>query len=497
MKRSVILLFVYCFFGNNAIGQSVKKDSLFSQVSIGGISASEEFLPYLLEHNRWGEVNPDQSLFLISETYYSHSFNKDWSIESGLTFRNNRFSEYFAKGQWREFNLTIGAKKEQIGGLNSELTIVNYGLSRNALPVPMLEISLDYWDIPYTNGIVKLKGRLGQRWLESGRYQSNAAIHNKDIFIKFDFNKSIGFEVSTGFVHIAQYAGTDPFGVEQPNSISDWWDVFLGKGGAEGQGTTGEDNARGNHLGMYEIIFKKRINEHNLTLDYQSPYDDRGSLQYISLKSFLVALNWELPKSSSILKELQLEYTQSAHQSGPGIPDATPQYPTVEANFGYKFGGRDDFHNNWLYRSGYTYKGMIMGNPLFHTYSWTQNFWSPYPIYEVSIPNNRIYAFNVSARGNILEGLDYKLQFVRSENYGSYKGLYDGRFNWGGVQSDPLFPYVYKGGLVQHFTSLQLTFQSNLFGQSIILQSLIGYDFGDMYKNIGAELSMSYLLFNN
>ena len=130
----------------------------------------------------------------------------------------------------------------------------------------------------------------------------------------------------------------------------------------------------GNHLGIYEISFKKRVKDYVLTLDYQSPFEDKGSMQYISLKNYLVSLNCQLPDRIPWLKEVQIEITSSMQQSGSGIPDPTVNYSTVEANFGYKFGGRDDYHNNWLYRSGYTFKNYIMGNSLFFTYDWTEIF---------------------------------------------------------------------------------------------------------------------------
>ena len=87
-------------------------------------------------------------------------------------------------------------------------------------------------------------------------------MHNKDIYVMFDFNQSIGFEITTGLVHIAQYGGIAPYGIEQPSDISTFWDVFLGRGASVGPGTAGENNARGNHLGIYEISFKKRVKDY-------------------------------------------------------------------------------------------------------------------------------------------------------------------------------------------------------------------------------------------
>jgi len=208
-------------------------------------------------------------------------------------------------------------------------------------------------------------------------------------------------------------------------------------------------------------------------------------------------LNWKPSKKINWLNEVQVEYTQTLRQSGPGLPDATPNFPDEDANFGNEFGGRDDYHNNWLYRNGYTYKGLIMGNPLFLTHDWTMNFLAPYKAYDVSVSSNRIQAWVASVQGSISSKFSYRVQYVRSRHFGSYKGLYDGRFNWGGIQQDPNYEYPFWPSKTQHSSLASLSYFEPFGFKNVTFTTLFGYDFGELYENVGAELSLKYTLMNN
>lgn len=485
------------FFSLSVHGQE-KKDSLFAEIGVGTISSDQDFLPFLLEHNRWGIVDPDQPVFVSGEVFYRKDLKGKWALSTGMFFRNDRLNTYYLTGTYDFIDLTVGARRTVIGGIDSDLMMVNYGMGMNAAPAPMVEIATNgYTNVPFTNGIVKFQARLGHRWLEKDRYQSKAFMHNKDVFLMFDFKRSIGWQFSTGLVHLAQYGGTSSWGLIQPSDFSTFLDVFFGRGAQEGPGNAGENNGRGNHLGMHEITFKKFIGEHELTLDYQSPFEDGGSMQYVSLKNFLLALNWKPSRKVKWLDEVQIEYTQTLRQSGPGLPDPTENFPDEASNFGFEFGGRDDYHNNWLYRSGYTYNGLIMGNPLFWTYDWTMNFLAPYKTYDVTVSSNRIKAWVVSVKGNLFENLDYKVQYVRSRHFGTHQGLYDGRFNWGGIQIDPNYEYPFWPSQVQHSSLIDLSYRHPFGAKHLTVNALVAYDFGQLYENFGAELSVRYTFLKN
>jgi len=240
---------------------------------------------------------------------------------------------------------------------------------------------------------------------------------------------------------------------------------------------------------MLELNFDTKIKDHKLILNYQSPFEDNGSMQYISLQDYSLALHWELPQNKRWLQSLQLEYMQTKVQSRAGIPDAIPQFPDKAANFGYNFGGRDDLHNNWLYRSGYTYQDLIMGNPLFLTANWTSLFMDNFPIYGVNVVSNRL-----SARGELAGGISYLTRFTYSMNWGTYAGLFEGRFNWGGIARDPDFEYVFRGGREQFYSYIELNFEQPFADYPFDFRIILAHDFGELYQNTGVEFAMRYIL---
>ena len=122
-----------------------------------------------------GAVDPEQALFAMGSLNYDYQLNGKWQFSTGFEFRNDRAISYYVKGNYDFVDLTIGAYKTTIGGLDSELTLVNYGLSRNAAPVPMIEAKMNrFLALPFTNGIMKFRVRMGHRWLEKNRFQSKS-----------------------------------------------------------------------------------------------------------------------------------------------------------------------------------------------------------------------------------------------------------------------------------------------------------------------------------
>jgi len=498
-KLFLALSFLLTIVIQSIAQDSINRDSLSFSTTLGAMVYSSDFAPFFLVHNRWGEIGDEQTVFSAGELAYSYSLNDNWNFESGFSFRNEVFSSYYAAANYGILYLRLGAYKEQLGGLASDIGVVSYGLGRNARPVPMIELGMNnYFDVPFTYGYVQFKAHIGQRWLETDRYISRARMHSKDVFVRINLEREIGLKVSSGLIHFAQYGGTDPMGNQQPSGFDDFMKVFFGQGiPNELGGTAGESNAVGNHLGMIEIGFEKNLGDHRLNLDYQSPFEDQGSMQMISLKNYLLAFQWLLPKESKLIKEVMVEFTKSKRQSGPGLPDPAPHFPDEASNFGREFGGRDDYHNNYLYRSGYSYYGMSMGNALFLTYDWTQNFLEPYPSYNALFSNNRIVALTLGVKGELSSMLEYRLQLVSSKNFGTYAGLYQGRFNWGGVALDPNYDYVFRNGKRQYYSLLDIKFNRPFRNQPIDLNIMLAFDSGELYTNTGAEISFSYSFVKN
>ena len=498
LTTSIIFAILFFFVNANSIrAQERQYDTLSADFQLGFLVTSEShFLPFYLVNNRFGEVDEDDNLFLSGSLKYERHLSNRLRFQSGFSYRNKVLSSHFLGLTYEKLYFNVGRYKRQFGGLKESLSSGSLALSQNARPIPSIEVGLlDYVDVPFTGGYFKTKGHISHGWLETDRFISNAVLHSKSFYLKLDLEKEIGWSAASGIVHFAQYGGVSPLGDRQPSSFSDFLRVFAGSGIPNPDGTTaGESNGLGNHLGIVETTVTQQVGEHGLTLNYQKPFEDFGSLQYISFTDYLIGLEWNLPESNRSINRVYVEYIQTKWQGGPGLPDATDFIQNEEDNFGYGFGGRDDNYNNFLYRSGWTYQGQVIGNPLFLTYERTLNFLEAYPDYGVSIVNNRFRALHLGLDGKIGERLSYKGQFTYTKNFGTYAGLYEGRFNWAGATSDPNFEYVFRPALEQIYSLIDLQYLSAVGKTSISFNLRLAYDFGDLYNNFGSEVSVTYLL---
>jgi hypothetical protein len=496
----VKILILFLVLPLNVVGQAPgtgRQDSLSLQV-FAGVQASSrsDILPHYLVHNQYGEVNENDRAFIGGRLRYEKGLTQGLDFTTGFSFRNDVLSSHFVSLLYKGIFLKAGRVKETTGGLDNNLASGSLALSQNALPAPMVAVGFtDYKSVPYLQGYFEVKGSLSHRWLESDRYISNALLHGKTFYARLNLDKLIGFKASSGVVHFAQYGGVSPQGDKQPSGFSDYLRVFSGAGIPNPNGTTeGESNGLGNHIGIVETIVEQRVGAHLLKINYQKPFEDEGSIQYVSLTDYLFGMEWTLPNKDGWLTQLYVEWMQTKWQGGPGLPDATEEIPDVDSNFGYNFGQRDDIYNNWLYRSGWTYQGQVLGNPLFLTHQRTLNFLDPYPDYETSIANNRIRSLHVGVTGNIASGLTYRGLFTYSENYGTYAGLYEGRFSWNGIASDPDFEYPFRPGKIQKYAMIEVSYDRLFETTPIRVKLQIARDYGELYSASGLSFSVHYEL---
>lgn len=487
-----IFLFGLCF-EFTTIAQN--KDSLQIEFQSGIIVANDNFNPFYLTHNRWGTVSFDQNVFFQAEAGFSKSFSENWMIKGNAGIRNEFLYSAHLDVVWKGFNLYFGNKGRTLGGIeDNELSTGSLALGNNSLPIPQVGLELDYFALPMSHGYVMLKGGMSHGWFEKDRYVSKALLHQKYAKIVIDLDDLVGIKIYSSLIHFAQYGGITSSGDRQPSSLNDFKRVFFGQGIPNPLGgTRGESNAVGNHLGLTEWTWDQRIGKFRLQINYQKPFEDQGSMQYLSFKDFLVGVRLVFPESSKI-STIYFEWIRSVSQSGPGLPDGTDEYQSREDNFGYEIGGRDDYYNNWLYQSGWTYKNKILSNPLFLTYEWSLNFLPTFSNYSNQVINNRIKAYHLGMILEPSEKLSLKGMFTYSINYGTYAGLYEGRFAWEGIKTDPAFDYAFLGGKRQFYSLIEAAYQSTLLKQPINLKGMFAFDSGVMYQNYGIELAIEFIL---
>lgn len=494
----IFLLYVICSLTFTSLAQedSIYHEGFSGKVGTGFISSSRSFLPFYLVMNRSGEVSDSPGVFQIAEFHYNNDLTKRVRLTSGIRLRNKVISNHYVGLSYGKMGFRLGRYNDQLGGIeDNTLTTGSLAYGTNAQPIPKVEIVLnDYLDLPYTHGYIKVKGGLSHGWFEKDRYISQALLHQKYAKVLVDLEPLIGSKIYSSIIHFAQYGGTSIQGERLPSSFQDYRKVFFGQGIPNPMGgTAGESNAVGNHVGITEWTWDQRVGRHRLQINYQKPFEDQGSMQYISFKDFLIGLRLQYPEGSKI-KSIYFEWIRTMSQSGPGLPDPFGSITNEEENFGYEFGGRDDYYNNYLYQDGWTYKGRILSNPIFLTYHRSLNFISSFPNYNNQVVNNRVNGFHIGAMVEPIEGWSIRSMFTYSINYGTYAGLYEGRFSWEGIKTKADFDYVFLGGKKQFYSLIDFAYETTLFEQPVKYKGMFAFDIGQLYNSVGAELALEFML---
>ncbi len=236
-----------------------------------------------------------------------------------------------------------------------------------------------------------------------------------------------------------------------------------------------------------EFGFDIKLTEYDFHLYYQKPWEDLSGISggFID-PDRLLGLRVDF-KQQKIISKILYEYIYTKWQSGPGIPDSSPSYPTEEDNYGYPFGGRDDYYNNYIYYDGWTYHDMIIGTPLFYTQARARNFIPDLSDDYGNIVNNRVVGHHFGLQGGY-KILNYRLIGTYTRNYGTYAGANKGRFNWASME-DPDFDYEFDPPLDQFYFLMDTQWKIN---ENISGIFQIGYDTGDIYDNLGFHLGIRY-----
>jgi hypothetical protein len=395
------------------------------------------------------------------------------------------------KYDWLEF--WAGRIEHTLGSPPADLSSGSLAMSPNARPFPMLQFRVDdYTPIPFTRGYAAFKGNIGHAWFEDDRYISRPYLHFKSLYLKFGGRLPVNLFV--GLVHFALWGGTHPSSGEISSSPADYWRVIRGKGGLNSNLSSENANALGDHFGNGEYGLEIQLPAFSLKLYTQTPFEDGSGLEYLlSNRDRLLGAHLQ-KQGNGWFRELVYEYLHSRHQSGPGLPDPFDglSRDDLGPNFGYAYSGRDDYYNNAVYRSGWTYLGRIVGTPLFMTEQEASRHLENVNKFAQDIVNNRVVAHHLAVKGGVKK-FSYRAMFTYSNNYGTYAGLNGGQEGW--LSQKPAlfadYAYAFKTPLWQLYSVLEATYQSS---DRVGFMASLGYDTGEMYETLGVMLGLQWRL---
>lgn len=355
-------------------------------------------------------------------------------------------------------------------------------LSNNALPIPMVLLHTnDFIEIPKTNGILSLYADFSVgRFFENryhqltypeapDRYYTVGTLwHHKTGYLRIGKEDgTLPLTLTVGGTHAAQWGGHH-HGLEksEPASFKDFFRVIMGKSGGSDATTSDQINVLGNHFGQYLMELAWHTPSHRFQLYHLHIFEDKSGIELNNGPDGLWGLHVTFKKKSSPISHALVEYITTMNQSGPfHILDF--YRPNGEG----RGGGADGYYSNGEYRSGATYVGMNIGNPLLIPRAYKDYLEDDAKRYQ----HNRIQAFHFGISGTLeqLWNIKYEAKLTLAKSWGSFYSRPEKPFH-------ATYSYLRVQAPIEYFKGLYVGLEA-------------GMDFGNYTpKTLGGGISLQY-----
>ena len=440
IRVSIIIFF--SVFNSNA-----QENNINYFFSIDAAISTEKTLPFWLTANKFGRL-PNNNTSLLNTSIYSTlspngpvSFTYKAAVTGYLAENKHKMfiDELYGSLVFKKLQVDIGIKHDAIilGGLSSSNGNITKSINARAIPGYNLQLS-EFVGLPFVEEWLFVKASYGDYLLNDMRRIYNARLHQKSIFFKTKLSKKIALIL--GGDHYAQWGGTSEIYGEQPSSFKDYLRVITGRSGGNDALETDQINVLGNQLGSYLLQLNYKGEMYNLNFYWSHPFEDRSGLDMDNYPDALYGFFIDLKKGNTLITHILTEFTYTKHQSG------SSRHYTDEEGVAHAAIGRDNYFNNGIYQSGWTYFGNTIGSPYFTTKSIDENGITP----GVIVGDNRFMAFNIGLKGAV-KNVKYKTILSHT----TYFGWFDQEYH--------IKPYQVSGLLEVYFPQiLKLPFEVTL-----------------------------------
>lgn len=467
-------------------------------------ASSRSYMPHWLYSNRFGLLEdrgvdgyllvgiglPERKLGAFRVSAGFDAVGKTILSEAHL-------NQYYLTVGYGPFEVSAGRMRQTHGLQYDPLSSGSLMISNNARPIPRITAGIpDYTDIPFTFGLLAIKGQFTHGWLENDRYTKSPWFHEKFVYARGG-HESWPFRLYGGMAHYVMWSGVHPEFGQVPNRFQDFLRVIFGKEADEdfeGSQNFPEwvENAIGDHIGMIEYGLTLHLSDFEFSTYRQFPFEDGSGLRFYFNRDALHGITIRKPGSNGFITGFLYEYLNTTWQSGPGpsdpLEEGHPDFDDVmNAAYPYKFGGRDNYYNHYIYRNGWTYFGHTLGNGLLMTHRRGQVYFPGADLGHWMFVSNRVQAHHLGMEGFAGENVRYKAFFTRSRHWGTYHNFVD-FFN---QYTDPDYPFASRP--VQYHTMLELEGRfprAKRFGWT----GAITIDFGDFGTSAGFLGGIHYTL---
>ncbi len=349
MKRYLLIGFLFITY--TGICQS--NFSFKGGVEASGFASTSDSLPLWFYTNTSAKVGRESNVAGLAEGKATYTLTETSEFFAGAAFyyRDNVADAFQRKELFLQFKnswlaVTAGAKEQLEVAQGLSATNKNYLWSRNVRPLPGFEIS-SASPLKISNTF-SIDAAIAHYELNDTRYTRNARLHYKHLAIITQFNKNHTFTAK--IQHYAQWAGTSPEFGKLKNDFSAFVDVFTARESSE-IGVDGEIfNAVGNHLGTYLLDYEFTTSFGITSVYHEHPFEDGSGTGFANFPDGVWGVYFQ-PKENNFISGIVYEFITTKDQSG-----------TATSGSGF-----DNYFNNSVYRSGWTYEGGVIGLPFMIT----------------------------------------------------------------------------------------------------------------------------------
>lgn len=396
MNMKVITIFIL-----SSLTISAQEIEYSSIVNTKGILYTGEESPFWIHSNQRGRIDELTHLagWANASAIIYMDENASMTFGAGVLFQDGYSDKFQLDESYMKFQnswMKITAGRKQIEELFYGLSASNQNIawSLNARPLPGLEIATTGPIYLINEKGLGFEASLAEYFMGKERYVKNTRVHHKSFHLYYKTSEK--FQIRAGLQHYVQWAGVHPEFGRLPNSFKNYLKVFQGLEGSDN--VNGEEaNALGNHIGVYEVGMKGRINKYEVELIYNHLFEDGSGRVLYNMPDgrYGLFINdiYKLTADSWV-KSFMYEFYYTRDQSeGSGTTD-----------------GNDNYFVNNLYRSGWTYESRVIGVP-FITINDART----------RVSNNTFVVHHFGLGGIAFKEYPYKFLTSYRRNYG-YKG---------------------------------------------------------------------------
>ena len=436
--------------------------------------------PFWLQSNRHGMFSSEGSQFLTRIQAHStgNQLTNNLKISYGADFiarpspqSTANFTQGYVRLDAYGLFLQTGRFHNTSPIHDDGLGMGSLGVSGNAPPIPQIRTGLADWtSIPFTRDFIQIKGHIVHGWLGSERYVSDVLYHEKVGHARF--GGDFPLNLYGGIAQYVLWGGSMPNGEQLPNTINDFWRVFIAVGGDE-NAIPGERNyVLGDQKGAWDFGFFLELDAFDMKVYRQFPLETKDNLKLKSTQDALTGISIEPTNRLNLpIRKLTYEFLYTKHQDGPRRPNTGGDLTRD------RFRGNENYYNHGTYRTGWVYNHSTIGNSLF----------VPSSDPNIGVFNNRIVAHHLGLAFTLPKNIELTTKTTFSRNYGK---RWDNRIPED-TEKAPLFdPSI---GQWSFFAGLDMpfTFQNQTFS----MMAEAGFDNGELIGNqVGVLIGLRWLL---